>query len=219
MLLDHGANVNAENERGETSLHLVSRSNYDSQKDGVRIARLLLEQGVDVNGRKGKKWTPLHSAALKGKLEIARALLDHSANPNAENEQGETPLHVVSQGEYYDCKEYGVRIARLLLERGANVNAPDKDQYTPLYSASYFERLEIAQVLRNHGAKEARPATRSTRGTKRKADDIGNRSEKKPKLHEDMHSPPWRQCGTPHQPRCLMGGYATLYLRGGGDLQ
>jgi len=180
----------AENEWGETPLHLVSRGKYDSQGDGVGIARLLLERGVDANGRKGNKWTPLHSAAVKGMLEIARALLDHGANPNVENDQGEAPLHVVSQGKY--DQKHGVLIARLLLERGADVNASDKDQYTPLYSASYFGRLEIARVLLNHVAKTARSATTSTLGTKRKVDDVGSRSEKKPKLHEDMHLPPWR---------------------------
>jgi ankyrin repeat protein len=49
LLLDHGANANAENESSETALHVVSRGEYDSQEHGVRISRLLLEHGVDVH--------------------------------------------------------------------------------------------------------------------------------------------------------------------------
>jgi len=151
ILLDHGTNANLENEQGETPLHLVSRGEYDSQEHGVGTARLLLERGVDVNARKKNKATPLHSAAFKGRLEIARVLLDHGANVNAENERGETPLHAVSQGEY-DSQEHGVGIARLLLERGVDVNAQSKDYDTALHSAAFRGRLEIVQVLLDHGA-------------------------------------------------------------------
>src|SRR6266702_4446750 len=151
VLLDHGANVNMENERGETPLHIVSRGKYDSQEHGVGIARLLLERGVDVNAQNKDYNTALHSAAFKGRLEIVQVLLDHGANVNAENERGETPLHAVSQGEY-DSQEHGVGIARLLLERGVDVNAQSKDYDTALHSAAFRGRLDIVQVLLDHGA-------------------------------------------------------------------
>ncbi|KAH9056837.1 ankyrin [Lactarius vividus] len=185
VLLDHAANPTTENDQGETPLHLLSRGKYDR---GVVIIQLLLEHGVDVNGRKRNMWTPLHLAAVKGRFKIARVLLDHGANPTAADEQGETPLHVVSQGKH-DSQEDGVRIAQLLLARGADVNALDKDQYTPFDSASYFGRFDIARLLLAHGATDAEPASR---GTKRKADDVGSKSRKKSKLHEEIHSAPWR---------------------------
>ncbi|KAH8987328.1 ankyrin repeat-containing domain protein [Lactarius akahatsu] len=185
VLLDHAANPTAENDQGETPLHLLSRGKSDH---GVGLTRLLVEHGVDVNGRKRNMWTPLHLAAVKGMFKIARELLDHGANPNAEDEQGETPLHVVSQGKY-DSQEDGVSIARLLLARGADVNALDKDQHTPFYSASYFGRFEIARLLFEYSAKVTGP---STRGTKRKAEDVGNRFKKRRKLHEEAHLAPWR---------------------------
>jgi ankyrin repeat protein len=75
MLLDYGAKADAENDQGETPLHLVSRGKYDSQEDGVSIVRLLLERGVDVNARKKNKATPLHSVAFRGRIKVAEVLL------------------------------------------------------------------------------------------------------------------------------------------------
>ena len=150
-LLDHGASVNAKNNAGETPLYIVSRGVYQSQDDGVCIARLLLERGGNVNAICKDQWAALHAASYFGKPEIVRTLLDHGANPNAKNRLGKNSLDLVSRGEY-QAEEDGVRISRFLLESGVDVNAPDKDCWTPLHSASYYGRPEIARTLLDHGA-------------------------------------------------------------------
>src|SRR6266702_3313161 len=168
LLLDYGANPDAENDEGETPLNLVSRG-YGPEQDCVGIARLLLECGVDVNARKKNKTTPLHSAASGGMLKTAEVLLDHGAIADAENDEGETPLNLVSQGGY--GSQDGIDIARLLLERGVDVNARKKNKTTPLHSAAFNGCFEIAQVLLDHGAnvdaeddEGADPYTLSPRG-------------------------------------------------------
>ena len=151
VLLDNGANVKLETERGETALHIVSRGECDSQEQGASTARLLLEHGVDVNARRKDSWTSLHWAAFKGRVEVAQVLLDHGANAKLETEEGETTLHIVSRGKY-DSQEQGVSIARLLLERGVDVNARDKIGWIPLHMAAFHGRVGVAQVLLDHGA-------------------------------------------------------------------
>ena len=151
MLLDHGANTDTEDDQGGTPLHAVSHGTHNSQECGVSIARLLLEQGVDVNAQMKDKATPLHMVAFSGNVELARVLLDLGADAHAVDELGETPLHRVSHREY-DSQEDGIRIARLLLERGVDVNTPSKTNYTPLHTAAFNGRLEIAQVLLDHDA-------------------------------------------------------------------
>jgi ankyrin repeat protein len=151
VLLDSGANANAESSNGKTPLHLVSRGDYDSQKHGVGIARLLLQHGVDVHAQDNDHGTPLHSAAFSGMPEIARVLLDHGANVNAENKQGRTPLHQVAQGTY-DSQECGIAVAQLLLERVVDVHSKDKDHDTALHLAAFSGKLEIAKLLIDHGA-------------------------------------------------------------------
>ena len=151
VLLDHGADAKLEAERGGTALHLVSQGQYNSQEQGVGIARLLLERGVDVNERQKNLYTPLHSAAFYGRLEIVQLLLVQGSDTNTENVWGETALHLVSRGKY-DSQEQGVGIARLLLERGVDVNSQRKDGKTSLHWAAYTGRIEVARVLLDHGA-------------------------------------------------------------------
>src|SRR6266702_3108630 len=152
LLLDHGANANTESENGENPLHKVcGNSQSKSQEDGVRVARLLLERGVDVNAQRKDKWTPLHLASYHWKSDIVRLLLDHGANANAETDNGDSPLHKVSQGKY-EPQEHGVCVAQLLLERGVDVNAQRKDKWTPLHVASRNGNPGIIRLLLDHGA-------------------------------------------------------------------
>jgi ankyrin repeat protein len=151
VLLDHGANAKLETEKGETALNLASLGEYDSEENGVSVVRLLLRRGVDVNAQDKVAWTSLHWAAFKGRVEVAQVLLDHGANAKLETEKGETALHLVSRGEY-DSEEHGVSVARLLLERGVDVNAQDKVTRTSLHCAAFKWRVEVAQVLLDHGA-------------------------------------------------------------------
>jgi ankyrin repeat protein len=154
VLLDHGANADTVNNTSENALHVVSRGEFDSQEQGVGIARLLLQRGLDVHAKDDNNNTPLHSAALSGTLEISRVLLDHGANANAENKQGRTPLHQVARGKY-DSQEHGVAVAQLLLERGSNVHAQDKDSNTASQLAAVCGRLEIEKMLLDHGVNTA----------------------------------------------------------------
>ena len=145
ILLNHGVKSNAKNHWGETALHVMSRSKHYSN-DSIRVAKLLLERGVDVNTQDKDHDSPLHSASYSGKLELVRVLLSHGAIANSKNDEGETPLHRVSQGEY-ESQEDGVRIAGLLLDRGVDVNAQEKNGAAPLHLASSCGKLKIAQLL------------------------------------------------------------------------
>jgi ankyrin repeat protein len=150
-LLNRGLKLNAKNPWGETVLHSVSRGRQGSQC-GVRVAKLLLERGVDVNARRKDHQMPLHVASYYGNLEIVRLLLEHGADIEAAwGDKGEKPLHQVTYGKYRS-QEDGVRVAQLLLDRGADVNTRRKDHWTPLHHASHFGNVEIARLLLDHGA-------------------------------------------------------------------
>ena len=151
LLLDHGADANAETDNGLKLLHQVSFGLYKSKEDGVRIAELLLEHGAEVDARSEDHSTPLHIACEYGRLEIVRLLLDHGAEVNAEIVNGLKPLHEVSSGKYRS-QGNGVRVAQLLLEHGADVNTRRNDHRTPLHAASHFGNVEIVRLLLDHGA-------------------------------------------------------------------
>src|SRR6266702_3795941 len=154
VLLEHEPDVNSRDDNGLTPLHLLIADGYfdkDGALDFTQFTQLLLEHGADVNTRMKDGWTPLHSAAFYGMLKVVRVLLDHGANVIEQNDQGETPLHLVSRGRY-DSHQDGVSIARLLLARGVDVNAKNKNHDTPWLQAALNGRLEILQVLLEHGA-------------------------------------------------------------------
>jgi ankyrin repeat protein len=151
--LSQGARSNTKNIGGETPLHLVLRSQSDSQEGCVGIVQLLLGRGAKVNARDMGRMTPLHLACYYGKLKIVRTLLSHGANVNTKDVLGQTALHLVLDGNRSGPD--GVRIVRLLLEHGADMDAKASKRsgkQTPLHLAYKYGEFAIARVLLIHGA-------------------------------------------------------------------
>ncbi|KAH8999662.1 ankyrin repeat-containing domain protein [Lactarius hatsudake] len=129
LLVERGADVEAQDQLGTTPLHLASLYGR------LEIAQLLLDQGANAHARSNRSRSPLHAAA-----------------------QGFHGLHVHPHGMYIAPKEgyhpqQALSVARLLLGRGVDVNALDEVHETPLHLASSNGRLEIARLLLAHGAK------------------------------------------------------------------
>ena len=79
---------------------------------------------------------------------MTRLLLDKGANVNAkENKDGQTPLHRAATRGH-------ANIVEILLARGADTNAKDHRGRTALDLAEDRGRTEVANLLRQHGAKE-----------------------------------------------------------------
>ncbi|XP_052005115.1 ankyrin repeat and SOCS box protein 11 [Xyrauchen texanus] len=72
--------------------------------------------------------TPLHDAALQGRLLPLRRLLSQRYCVGMSTLDGITPLHEACVGGHFTC-------AKLLLEHGADANAVSVDGATPLFSA------------------------------------------------------------------------------------
>ena len=137
-LLAAGRSPNDWNKDGEMPLQLAVR------KGDVGIARLLLENGADVNAQDRTGRTPLHEWAVcpdQGD-ELLRALVTHGGDPEAKDRAGNTPLHTAVLGHDH-------RRASLLLQHGANVNARNTEGNTPLHVAY---DSETASLLLQHGA-------------------------------------------------------------------
>lgn len=52
------------------------------------------------------------------------------------------------------CKKGDIETVKLLISKGAYVNFVDKHGQTPLFKSLYYGNTEIAELLRQHGAKE-----------------------------------------------------------------
>ena len=164
--LDNGADPNARDKHGNTSLHfmygnveafemlvaggacinVVNNYNstplhtyvYDASVNLVRRA-LELEARVDVKDYQGN--TPL--CAVENNTDIMLLLLNHGASVKDRDREEKTILHKVAR--FY----WGGQVVTRALELGADVNAIDKAGRRPI---NYVQDEEIARLFLDHGA-------------------------------------------------------------------
>jgi ankyrin repeat protein len=165
-LIKKGANVNARDDFGNTSLQFASKrdiaillisagASVDERNDDFEmtplfnvpadVAALLIAKGADVNARARKGVSPLAWAVYwdqKGKIEL---LISKGADINAKDDDGKTPLHIAAN---WDKRE----LAALLIAKGANVNAKDNSCWTPLHWAAFEASADTMELLLSAGA-------------------------------------------------------------------
>jgi len=101
LLLEKDININsADYLNGASPLHLAARNNYQE------IARLLINQGANVDIRDLEELTPLHNAAWNGYLDMVKLLLAAGADINATSYAGRTPLSVARRRNRTEVIEF-----------------------------------------------------------------------------------------------------------------
>ena len=179
IILNHGADVDAQDNGGSTPLHLaISDASLPYVEQAVG---LLLKHGANINLRNGQGQTALHKASLRGDPEIIQLLLDHDAdadalddeprnltqsrsseavqlalgchaNTNIQDNEGQTPLHTAVEAMGYGMSDGHCNVIRSLLDHHAKVDARDRNQLTPLHLASRYGNAKGAQLLLERGA-------------------------------------------------------------------
>jgi uncharacterized protein len=87
--------------------------------DDIRLVRLLLDAGADVNLRWGSGYTPLIDAALSSEEEaIVKLLLERGADVNARDPEGRTALQLARKA-WYRPISVNRSVARLIEQAGA----------------------------------------------------------------------------------------------------
>jgi ankyrin repeat protein len=133
LLLDHGADLSAKKNDGETvsTLGAAHKDIIDlfknvtalveaSTRGDVKAAQDLIAKGTPVNGLDMYGQSALMEAAWNGKTEIVKLLLEKGSNPNIKKADGETPLSLATAQKHQD-------IAALLtaaLAQGPKTNPP-----------------------------------------------------------------------------------------------
>jgi ankyrin repeat protein len=140
----------------------------------MSAAKLLVDNGANVNPESPAGWTPLSEAAGAGNKGMVEFLLSKGANINAlDGREGFAPLHyavshgfktlaetLVAHGADVDVRgREGDRplhlaarngytaLAKVLLAHKADVNAPGKGGETPLFRAIQNNHVEMVQFL------------------------------------------------------------------------
>ncbi len=166
-LLKMGAMVNVKDGAGFSPLHYCALNGCTS------VAEILLSHGANPNEPKGVPpfanpnqvmdtarrlqmddifyvlrlqdgSTPLHWAAMVGRIKMGKLLLKYHANRNARDRDGNTPLHWAA---YFRQTEFG----KFLLDRGANIRALNRRGITALHMAAVSGSADFARMLFERG--------------------------------------------------------------------
>jgi ankyrin repeat protein len=100
VLLDHGANANAEKDQGETPLQILLKGNHNAHEDGIGVARLLLEHGAEAYARDKYHMSTSDLACCFGREKIWRVLLGDGETFKPENNRDQNVFRLWIEGEY-----------------------------------------------------------------------------------------------------------------------
>eukprot|EP00193_Tetraselmis_chui_P007202 CAMPEP_0177751912 /NCGR_PEP_ID=MMETSP0491_2-20121128/637_1 /TAXON_ID=63592 /ORGANISM="Tetraselmis chuii, Strain PLY429" /LENGTH=428 /DNA_ID=CAMNT_0019267077 /DNA_START=145 /DNA_END=1431 /DNA_ORIENTATION=+ len=161
LLIEHGIDVNAQDETGNTPLHAAAGTGNSE------IVNLLLEakacpkiQNLRLNAYTSGQWLshdtkgtlvpfdqcPLHIAAEQGDTEVAELLLKAGAKVSLTDFDGKTALHIA-------LEENDVEMVELLLaQEGVNVDEGNADYDSPLHYLASRGRGRLIKRLVDLGA-------------------------------------------------------------------
>ncbi|XP_021941374.1 serine/threonine-protein kinase TNNI3K-like [Zootermopsis nevadensis] len=111
LLLEHGADLNVQDNSGRIVLHIAAGHSGNSSI----LLKLFLHHRSVVNTRNIDSWTPLHEAAYNGSVECMEVLVGNGADVNAVTDDGVSVLHVAELQKHKDCVTW-------LLDIGADRN-------------------------------------------------------------------------------------------------
>ncbi|RAQ98684.1 vegetative incompatibility protein HET-E-1 [Stemphylium lycopersici] len=139
LLLDKGANVNAQGGRHGNALQAASLEGHE------QIVKMLLDAGANVNAEGGDYSNALQAASWRGHEQVVKTLLDAGANVNAEGGEYGNALQAASEGGHE-------QVFKMLLDAGAEVNTQGGRYGNALQAASLEGHEQVVKTLLDAGA-------------------------------------------------------------------
>jgi uncharacterized protein len=142
LLVQHGADINAVNNRSRTPLFVASMHQH------VDVVSCLLTAGADVSTVDFQGYTALHTACAEHSGDTAAVvelLLANGADVHKCNTRQQTALAVAAFNGKLQC-------AKALIAAGADVNHIDTYGYYTLHVAIRGQQAALVQLLLDNGA-------------------------------------------------------------------
>lgn len=157
MLLKSGADVNAEQENGETAVHVAARHG------ALEMMQALIQEGGDVTWKSKIDENSLHVAVRHCHAPVVEEILNSLTNERSRqeaelcvcegNQAGETPLHLAAQlrRDSVHRTDEDICIIKTLMEHHADITAVTlQSGETPLhYSARVGNTAVLQEMLSN----------------------------------------------------------------------
>lgn len=146
LLIAKGANVNAR-------ICGVGSTPTECKGDSTETRTNFTMQWLFEDGA-----TPFLRAAQSGDIELMKLLLAHGADPKIFTAHKVTPLAVAAgigwvEGVTYEWSpEENIEAVKMCLDLGIDPNVADDEGRTALHGAAHKGRLEVIQMLVDHGA-------------------------------------------------------------------
>lgn len=137
ILIETGANVNAQNNTGDTALLTATH------RGNPELMKILIQAGANVNTQNNRGDTALMIAAFKSNGKIAKLLIEAGADVNMQNVQGKTALIIAAS----KCND---KMVKILLEAGSDTKIQDKTGKTAVMTATH----QTMQMLKGDDSSE-----------------------------------------------------------------
>lgn len=157
--INEGANINAENSKGQTPLMLTAQNNtpeiisllldlgaainhvdslgntaltlaFMNENNSEENMNMLLDYGADPDIQNNEGYNALMTAAKTSGIDAVKKLLEITSDVNTRNNNGDTALSIASV-------ENNAEVVNAILEAGADINSQNENGTTALMSALY----------------------------------------------------------------------------------
>ncbi|RXM29339.1 Ankyrin-1 [Acipenser ruthenus] len=166
MLLKSGADVNAEQENGETAMHIAARHG------SLSMLQALIEEGGDLTCQSKAGENPLHIAVRHCHAPVVEEILRYLATEKSqteatvcvsqENTEGETPLHLAAEikKDMIHFEEEDTKIIRILMEYDIDITAATRlTCETPLHYCARVGNTDVLlEILKNFNTNQLQQA-------------------------------------------------------------
>lgn len=145
-------NISAKDNIEQTPLHIAA-SKYTPHH--YKIARLLIENGADINAIDSIGETPIFGAVKANNIKMVKLLIENGSNPHRKNNTKNSILHYAAEmpKDNYKMFEYLLSLKRFdSTGLFKNIDSQNDDGKTPLHFSAQIGNKNTAKFLVENGA-------------------------------------------------------------------